>query len=43
MPPLGLATPVTARLVQAGTPLCWEATFSAPVRNDAAVFKSRSD
>ena len=43
MPALGLATPVTARLVRVGTPLCWDATFSAPSRNDAALFKSKSD
>jgi len=43
MPPLGLATPVTARLVRVGTPRCWEATFGAPTRNDAVMFKARSD
>ena len=43
MPAIGLSTPVTARLVRIGTPMCWEATFSAPSRNDAALFKARSD
>jgi hypothetical protein len=43
MPPLGLATPVTARLVRVGTPRCWEATFGVPTRNDSAMFRARSD
>jgi len=43
MPPLGLAPPVTARLVRVGTARCWEATFSTPTRNDATMFKARSD
>ena len=43
MPALGLSTPVTARLVRIGTPACWEASFGAPSRNDAALFKARSD
>jgi hypothetical protein len=43
MPALGLDGPVTARLVRIGTGACWEATFSAPTRNDAATFKAKSD
>ena len=43
MPALGLDGPVTARLVRIGTGACWEATFSAPTRNDATTFKAKSD
>jgi hypothetical protein len=43
MPALGLDAPVTARLVRIGTGACWEATFSAPTRNDATTFKAKSD
>ena len=43
MPALGLDGPVTARLVRIGTNACWQATFSAPTRNDATTFKAKSD
>jgi uncharacterized delta-60 repeat protein len=43
MPALGLDAPVTARLVRIGTGACWEATFSAPIRNDATTFKAKVD
>jgi hypothetical protein len=43
MQALGLDAPVTARLVRIGTGACWEATFSAPTRNDATTFKAKSD
>jgi hypothetical protein len=43
MPALGLDAPVTARLVRIGSSACWEATFSAPTRNDATTFKAKSD
>jgi uncharacterized delta-60 repeat protein len=42
MPALDLDAPVTARLVRIGTGACWEATFSAPTRNEAATFKARN-
>ena len=43
MPTLGFTTPVTSRVVRIGTGACWEATFSAPIRNDATTFKAKSD
>jgi CSLREA domain-containing protein len=44
MPALPLAAPVLVQLVRLGAgPACWEATFSTSTRNDAEVFRARSD
>ena len=42
MPVLGsLATPIEAQLRGAG--ICWSATYSTPLKNDATQFKAKSD
>jgi hypothetical protein len=38
-----LAIPVTAQLVDHETGVCWEATYSAPSKNDGLNFKAKSD
>jgi len=44
MPPLGLVTPVTVRLVRKGGPACWESTFQSNVSINASdMFKAKSD
>lgn len=42
MPPLPLAGPVRVQLKNTGG-ACWEATYSAPLKNDAAQFKAKAD
>ena len=42
LPALALTTPVRVQVLRSGA-TCWEATFSAASRNDAEVFKARSD
>ena len=44
MPIFPLTTPVRVQLLRRGVTLnCWEATFNTSTRNDAEVFKARSD
>jgi CSLREA domain-containing protein len=43
MPAFPLVTPVRVQLLRRFTSTCWEATFSATSRNDAAAFTARSD
>jgi|SRR5262245_12801566 len=44
IPALPLAAPMRVQLVRLGAgPTCWEATFSTSTRNDAEVFRARSD
>jgi cysteine-rich repeat protein len=44
LPPLGLTTPVTVRLVRKGGPACWESTFESNVSiNTSDMFKAKSD
>jgi cysteine-rich repeat protein len=43
LPPLPLALPARAQLVNDETGVCWEATFNTVVRNDAEQFKAKSD
>jgi hypothetical protein len=42
-PGLPLTAPVTVQLQRPDTTDCWEATFSAPLTNDAFGFKAKSD
>jgi CSLREA domain-containing protein len=42
LPALPLSIPVRMQLLRSGAPTCWEATFTAPRRNDAAGFDARS-
>lgn len=42
-PDLPLASPVRVQLVRGFTPSCWEASFGTTKRNDAQVFRARSD
>ena len=44
VPALGLATPVTVRLVRSGGPACWESTYETNViTNTPDTFKAKSD
>ena len=43
IPALPLTTPVRVQLVRTGSPVCWEATYSAPTKNDSTEFKGKSD
>jgi len=43
LPTLPLTAPVTVRLLRKDAPVCWEATYSSPTKNDAASFKAKSD
>jgi hypothetical protein len=43
MAALPLPTPVRVQVLRRFTPTCWEATFGMPSRNDAEVFKAKSD
>jgi hypothetical protein len=42
LPALPLGTPALVQLLRAGALTCWEDTFTAPRRNDAAGFDARS-
>jgi hypothetical protein len=42
LPPLPLAQPVTAQLVN-GAGVCWEATYGAPATNRPGLFRDRAD
>jgi cysteine-rich repeat protein len=39
---LPVALPATMRLLRSDSPLCWESRFTSATRNDAAVFRSKS-
>jgi cysteine-rich repeat protein len=43
MPPLGLAPPVVVRLRRDDGPACWEARYSAPLQDNAVLFRATSD
>ncbi len=43
MPALPMTPPVTVRLARSDSPICWEATFSSPRRNDGQQFTAKSD
>ena len=43
LPALPMTPPVTVRLVRSDSPICWEATFSSPRRNDGQQFTAKSD
>jgi len=40
--PPAYTTPVTVRLLRSDSPLCWEATFTDPIKNLPTKFKARS-
>jgi len=42
MPPLPLTPPVRVQM-QASNGECWEATYSAPLKNDPSLFQARAD
>lgn len=43
MTALPLSSPARVQVLRRFTPMCWEATFGTPSRNDAEVFKAKSD
>jgi hypothetical protein len=42
MPPLPLTPPIRVQL-KSTAGVCWEATYSAPTKNEVKQFKARSD
>lgn len=43
LPALPLVAPVTAQLFRSDGALCWAASYGTPTRNDAGLFKAKSD
>ena len=42
MPGLPMSGPVTVQLLRSDSPLCWEADYATPIKNDATQFRANS-
>ncbi len=43
VPMLGLTGPAIVRVLRTDAPVCWEATYTAAIRNDATQFKAKNN